>query len=165
MDEHILPLDLTIYGAIHQHEMRKKAGPTPLNMIWQGIYTVKFKKVPGPAPGPEGMFNLFSERLLSLISCVQVRADVSDTGNKNRSGSPTLSSLPDDAPHTKVLRLLRVLSHLNTSEAERPAFPGDKRNLPDSAFVNNKLTAKLTRQLEEPMIVARYVLFGPISRK
>ncbi|PPQ99844.1 hypothetical protein CVT26_009341 [Gymnopilus dilepis] len=136
MDEHILPLDLTIYGAIHQHEMRKKAGPTPLNMIWQGIYTVKFKKVPGPAPGPE------------------VRADVSDTGNKNRSGSPTLSSLPDDAPHTKVLRLLRVLSHLNTSEAERPAFPGDKRNLPDSAFVNNKLTAKLTRQLEEPMIVA-----------
>lgn len=53
MDDHILPLDLTIYGAIHQHEMRKKAGAMPLNMIWQGVYTIKFKKVSGPAPGPE----------------------------------------------------------------------------------------------------------------
>lgn len=54
MDDHILPLDLTIYGAIHQHEMRKKNGATPLNMIWQGVYTIKFKKVAGPAPTPEG---------------------------------------------------------------------------------------------------------------
>ncbi|KAF8967730.1 hypothetical protein BDZ97DRAFT_1903295 [Flammula alnicola] len=132
MDDHILPLDLTIYGAIHQHEMRKKSGATPLNMIWQGVYTIKFKKVSGPAPGPED----------------------SDAASKTRSPTPTLSSLPDDAPHAKILRLLRVLCHLNNFEAERLVFPGDKRNLPDSAFVNNKLTAKLTRQLEEPMIVA-----------
>ncbi|KAF9479594.1 hypothetical protein BDN70DRAFT_906231 [Pholiota conissans] len=136
MDDHILPLDLTIYGAIHQHEMRKKTGATPLHMIWQGVYTVKFKKVAGPAPGPE---------------------NVADSTNKNRSATPTLSSLPDDAPHAKILRLLRVLYHLNTFEAERSTFPGDRRNLPDSAFVNNKLTAKVTRQLEEPMIVARCV--------
>lgn len=58
MDDHILPLDLTIYGAIHQHEMRKKTGPTPLNMIWQGVYTIKFKKVPGPAPNSEGMWTI-----------------------------------------------------------------------------------------------------------
>ncbi|KAF9563919.1 hypothetical protein CPC08DRAFT_632025 [Agrocybe pediades] len=134
MDDHILPLDLTIYGAIHQHEMRKKSGLTPLNMIWQGVYTVKFKKVAGPAPVPEG--------------------EIADAITRNRSSSPTLSSLPEDAPHAKILRLLRVLSRLNTFEAERAAFPGEKRNLPDSAFVNNKLTAKLTRQLEEPMIVA-----------
>lgn len=56
MDDHILPLDLTIYGAIHQHEMRKQSGATPPNMIWQGVYTIKFKKVPGPAPSSEGMF-------------------------------------------------------------------------------------------------------------
>ena len=56
MDDHTLPLDLTIYEAIHQHEMRKKTGAaTPLNMIWQGVYTIKFKKVPGPAPTPESM--------------------------------------------------------------------------------------------------------------
>jgi E3 ubiquitin-protein ligase TRIP12 len=48
-----------------------------------------------------------------------------------------------------------VLHKLNTLEGERSAFIGDKRNLSEAAFVNNKLTAKLTRQLEEPMIVAR----------
>jgi E3 ubiquitin-protein ligase TRIP12 len=58
MDDQVLPLDLTIYGAIHQHEMRKKTGSTPLSMIWQGVYTIKFKKVAGPAPGPESRFQL-----------------------------------------------------------------------------------------------------------
>lgn len=54
MDDQKLPLDLTIYGAIHQHEARKKSGQAlPPSLIWQGIYTIKFKKVPGPAPSAE----------------------------------------------------------------------------------------------------------------
>jgi E3 ubiquitin-protein ligase TRIP12 len=53
MDDQVLPLDLTIYGAIHQHEIRKKSNAAALNMIWQGIYTIKYKKVPGPAPTSE----------------------------------------------------------------------------------------------------------------
>ncbi|KAG5636235.1 hypothetical protein H0H81_008716 [Sphagnurus paluster] len=135
MDDHTLPLDLTIYGAIHQHEMRKKTGPSPPSMIWQGVYTIKFSKVAGPTPSSD------------------TRGDT-ESNTKNRSPSPSLSSLPDDAPHAKILRLLRALHQLNTLEAERVVFTGDKRNLSESAFVNNKLTAKLTRQLEEPMIVA-----------
>ncbi|KAI0924248.1 hypothetical protein AcW2_005179 [Taiwanofungus camphoratus] len=135
MDDHKLPLDLTIYGAIHQHEARKKSGSVlPPSMIWQGVYSIKFKKVPGPAPPSEA------------------RGD--DITFRSRSPGPTLSSLPDDAPHAKILRLLRVLHKLNTQENERAAVPGAKHVLPESAFVNNKLTAKLTRQLEEPMIVA-----------
>ncbi|KAI3602651.1 ubiquitin-protein ligase [Moniliophthora roreri] len=134
MDDHILPLDLTIYGAIHQHEMRKKSGPLQPSMLWQGVYTIKFKKVPGPIASTE--------------------TDSAEAGVKARSASPTLSCLAEDAPHAKILRLLRVLHKLNTLEAERSAFGGEKRNLPETAFVNNKLTAKLTRQLEEPMIVA-----------
>lgn len=133
MDDHLLPLDLTIYGAIHQHEIRKKLGPVPSSSMWQGIYTVKFKKVSGPPPSQES------------------RADTS--ASKIRSPSPTLSSLPDDAPHAKILRLLRVLHKLNAAEAQRPARPLDRRALLETTFINNKLTAKLTRQLEEPMIV------------
>ncbi|KAL4078725.1 hypothetical protein V8B97DRAFT_1933082 [Scleroderma yunnanense] len=133
MDDQVLPLDLTIYGAIHQHEMRKKSGNQPSSSMWQGVYTVKFRKVNGPPPGPE------------------VRSDVPA---KIRSPSPTLSSLPDEVPHVKILRLLRVLHKLNAAESERPTRPLDCRALPETAFVNNKLTAKLTRQLEEPMIVA-----------
>jgi E3 ubiquitin-protein ligase TRIP12 len=65
MDDNVLPLDLTIYGAIHQHQIRKtgssSVSPT---LIWQGIHTIKFKKVVGPAPGPEGGYQPFqSERL------------------------------------------------------------------------------------------------------
>lgn len=43
---------------------------------------------------------------------------------------------------------------LNSVESEKAVQHSSKRALPESAFVNNKLTAKLTRQLEEPMIVA-----------
>ncbi|KAI0364359.1 hypothetical protein BV20DRAFT_1107706 [Pilatotrama ljubarskyi] len=137
MDDHKLPLDLTVYGAIHQHEMRKhKASGSPFlpSMIWQGIYSIKFKKVPGPLPSSDA------------------RAD--ETGARSRSPSPSLSSLPEDAPHAKILRLLRVLHKLNAQESERATPATAKRILAPSAFVNNKLTAKLTRQLEEPMIVA-----------
>ena len=149
MDDHILPLDLTVYGAIHQHEMRKKSGSVPPSLIWQGIYTVKFKKVSGPQPTSDGMCWFPATFLLTKLS---VRMD---EPARSRSSSPSLSSLPEDAPHAKILRLLRVLHQLNTLEAERSAFNGEKRKLPESAFVNNKLSAKLTRQLEEPMIVAR----------
>ncbi|KAF8449163.1 hypothetical protein L210DRAFT_3609574 [Boletus edulis BED1] len=133
MDDHLLPLDLTIYGAIHQHETRKKIGSLPSSAMWQGVYTVKFKKVSGPPPSQEAR----SEAVARI-----------------RSPSPTLSSLPDDAPHAKILRLLRVLHKLNAGEAERPIRHLERHALPESAFINNKLTAKLTRQLEEPMIVA-----------
>ncbi|KAI0060670.1 hypothetical protein BV25DRAFT_1954506 [Artomyces pyxidatus] len=139
MDDHPLPLDLTIYGAIHQHELRKKAaGETaslPPHLLWQGVYTVKFKKVPGPAPA-EG--------------------ETSSSSSRSRSPALPISSLPEDAPHAKILRLLRVLHKLNVVESERTTII--KRNLPESSFVNNKLSAKLTRQLEEPMIVASQCL-------
>ena len=82
-------------------------------------------------------------------------ARAEETGIRSRSPSPSLSSLPEDAPHAKILRLLRVLHKPNTQESERATPSTTKRILTPSSFVNNKLTAKLTRQLEEPMIVAR----------
>ena len=58
MDDHKLPLDLTIYGAIHQHEGRKRSGAAlPSSLIWQGVYSIKFKKVPGPHPVVERTCN------------------------------------------------------------------------------------------------------------
>ena len=57
-------------------------------------------------------------------------------------------------PTTKILRLLRLVHDLVADGRE--ASEGRHGALPDeSMFVNNKLTAKLTRQLEETMIVAR----------
>jgi hypothetical protein len=63
MDDQSLPLDMTIYGAVHQHEARKTTGPpVPLNLIWQGVYPVKYKKVMGPRPSPEGERQCFAVR-------------------------------------------------------------------------------------------------------
>ena len=152
MDEHALPLDLTIYGAIHQHEMRKKTGSLPPSMLWQGIYTIKFKKVPGPLTSPDSKAHQSLNDVLVLIPCL---AENAESSIKVRSSTPTLSCVAEDTPHAKILRLLRVLHSLNTLEAERSAFGADRRHLPETAFINNKLTAKLTRQLEEPIIVAR----------
>ena len=159
MDDHQLPLDLTIYGAIHQHELRKhRASGSPFvpSMIWQGVYSIKFKKVPGPLPSSEGDLSLRSCSHMQPLTLLIARGD--DIATRSRSPSPSLSSLPDDAPHAKILRVLRVLHKLNAQESERATLMTAKRILPQSAFVNNKLTAKLTRQLEEPMIVARYVV-------
>lgn len=50
MDDHALPLDMTIYGAVHHHMARKGTPVMPLSNLWNGVYTIKFKKVPGPAP-------------------------------------------------------------------------------------------------------------------
>lgn len=153
MDDQPLPLDLTIYGAIHQHEMRKKTGALPPSLIWQGIYTVKFKKVTGPAPSTECQ----CPSCFDLIKRTQPQplARAEEIANKSRLVNPILTSMPEDAPHSKILRLLRVLHQINTLEVERSIPVNDQRTLSEAAFINNKLTAKLTRQLEEPMIVAR----------
>lgn len=59
MDDNILPLDMTVYGAVHQHEVQKLLGSiVPLNLVWQGIYTVKYKKVQGPPLTTQGMLLL-----------------------------------------------------------------------------------------------------------
>ncbi|KAG9103694.1 Ubiquitin fusion degradation protein 4 [Ceratobasidium sp. 370] len=148
MDDHVLPLDTTIYGAVHHHEARRAAaaaattgstsGPsagiaalsTP--SLWQGVYTVKYKKVLGPPPTQSG----------SRIEAVPTSE----------------SALSADSAHTQILRLLRVLHKMNLMAKDRMTIDAPGVVLPESAFVNNKLTAKLTRQLEEPMIVASQCL-------
>jgi E3 ubiquitin-protein ligase TRIP12 len=62
------------------------------------------------------------------------------------------SGLESDAPTTKILRLLRVVHGL-TTEARDVSYRHDQMD--ENLFVNNKLTAKLTRQLEEIMLLAR----------
>lgn len=53
MDDRVLPLDMTIYGAIHQHEARRQPPVHPSN-LWSGQYSVKYKKVSGPPPTVQG---------------------------------------------------------------------------------------------------------------
>lgn len=69
------------------------------------------------------------------------------------------SFLERDPKQANILRLLGVLHRINAESAELRNKQLDYNHLdssivPGNVFVNNKLTAKLNRQLEEPMIVA-----------
>ena len=135
----------TVYGAVYQHEMRRAAASSTSflpNSVWQSNVTVTYKRAPGKdplppsAPEPENTDVIMRDRFAT---------------------PPALASMTDDTPHTKILRLLKVLNKINAGLSDRYYVEGDARApLPENAFVNNKLTAKITRQLEEPMIVARF---------
>ncbi|UTT90583.1 hypothetical protein NDA17_000706 [Ustilago hordei] len=152
-----LTLDTTIYGAVHRFETvqareqghsSSSTGATLSSSmyggsrhIWSNVYTVKYKKVSGSDAKPAAEST--PEPTSAESAAVELPA-----------------SIKEDAPYAKLLQLLAVLHSLNM-EWREVSRAGDKAitatptsALAESAFVNNKLTAKLNRQLEEPMIVA-----------
>lgn len=131
-----IDFETTIFGAVYQHEVRS-GNANGIRGVWHNVYNVTFKKVPGPPPTPE------------------------DRSTPEPHSFET--ALPDflarDPRQATVLRLLSVLHQVNSDYSEQ----ADKHKLESldasravaqNVFVNNKLTAKLNRQLEEPMIVA-----------
>lgn len=50
MNGNVMPLDTTVYGAVHRHESLSGIENGIMRGVWSGIYTITFKKVPGPAP-------------------------------------------------------------------------------------------------------------------
>lgn len=157
-----LSLDTTVYGAVHRYETAQTRDASQSSVgtgsslasaggkhIWSNVYTVRFKKVSG----------------------AEERAKAESTPEPTLAESAAIelpSSIKEDAPYAKLLQLLAVLHSLNMEwrEAARAGVAGgvsdagdevpatSARALAESAFVNNKLTAKLNRQLEEPLIVA-----------
>lgn len=125
--ETLKPQD-TIYGAVHKYA---KSSPTPGNVFTLPV-TFKFRKVDGPQAKPEA------------------------ATHDAPSPATTTSMMPDlvdsDTQVSTLLRLLRVVHSLCVDSRDGVV---SRIGAPDeSLFVNNKLTAKLTRQLEETMILA-----------
>ncbi|KAK6908083.1 hypothetical protein I203_102084 [Kwoniella mangroviensis CBS 8507] len=126
-----LSLNDTLYGAVHRNQDSISGGGSA---GYGGIYnmpvTIKFKKVEGPAK--------------------------SDAPVEAPSPASVTSSFPaglePGTPTSKILRLLRVVHNLSVDGKDAFGLSGNA--LDENLFVNNKLTAKLTRQLEETMIIA-----------
>ena len=126
----------TIYRAVRDY--CTSTDSTPRN-IWSTCHTVQFKRVHGPPP-PES-------------STVDVADSDSEDGNE---GMP--ASLQENPVTSNILRLLNILHELNAN-LDDVLEQGSENNVrltpePLASFVNTKLTAKLNRQLEEPLIVA-----------
>lgn len=162
MEGQNISLDSTIYSAIHRYEKERQnseqsssgstgnsAASTP-RYIWSNTYTVKYRKVPGPVPSTK------AETATSALA-------KSDSSLAN-SIVELPASIAETASYARILQLLRVLYDLNSEwKADTMHHAMDSsasKGLNEAAFVNNKLTAKLNRQLEEPMIVASNCMPG-----
>ncbi|KAJ5495900.1 hypothetical protein N7539_001016 [Penicillium diatomitis] len=129
--------DTTVYRAVHHN---REHNNEKTKNVWSAIHTVTYRRVPGPPP-PEP-------------------STLSPSGQGKSSEDDDLEmpmSLKRDDITASILRLLRVLHEMNATIDD---ILVDTRNLvtispePLSQFINTKLTAKVNRQLEEPLIVA-----------
>lgn len=133
--------ETTIYRAVHMHQLSLDEA-TPRN-VWPAVHSINFKKVQGPP--------------LAEPSTLSLPTDLVNTDFTTF--PPSLAKNPTTAG---ILQLLRILHELNSGLDEVVQSPSENKLMaePLLQFVNNKLTAKLNRQLEEPLIVASSCLPG-----
>ncbi len=137
LDKRPISNETTIYRAVHSSTAQLDEQTS--RSVWSAIHPIKFKRVPGPPPPEPSAFTQITE------SSTETTA----------SGIP--ASLDKHPATSSILRLLNILHALNANIDDVLAENKDTVKLnaePLSQFVNTKLTAKLNRQLEEPLIVA-----------
>ncbi|ROW03011.1 hypothetical protein VMCG_05677 [Cytospora schulzeri] len=133
----VLTNDTTIYRAVHMPAMASDDFSS--RNVWVQTHEIKIRRVQGPPPA-------------ETLSFSSGPSDANESGEGNVPAS--LAKHPNTA---SILRLLRILHNLNANIDD--VIVENKATLklniePLSQFVNTKLTSKLNRQLEEPLIVA-----------
>ncbi|KAE8333229.1 hypothetical protein BDV39DRAFT_188725 [Aspergillus sergii] len=129
--------DTTVYRAVHHN--RQDSDPSGRH-VWSAVHTVKFRRVPGPPP-PEP---------------TALTSSTLESAAKNAS-TEMPPSLSQDTTTASILQLLRLLHEMNATLDDILTESKELVALKPEAlaqFINTKLTAKLNRQLEEPLIVA-----------
>ncbi|KAI9702904.1 MAG: Ubiquitin fusion degradation protein 4 [Candelina mexicana] len=135
--DHPLSNETTIYRAVHNNHIQPEE--PSLRNLWSAVHTIKFKRVSGPPP-PEPS---------------SITPPPESTQDFAPSGLPL--SLDKNPTTSAILRLLNILHALNANLDDVLTENKEALKLnvePLAQFVNTKLTAKLNRQLEEPLIVA-----------
>ncbi|KAJ5759436.1 Ubiquitin-protein ligase Ufd4 [Penicillium odoratum] len=130
--------DTTVYRAVHHN--REHIDEAKVKNVWSAVHTVTYRRVPGPPP-PEP----------------STLAASGQEASSNADGLEMPSSLSRDATTASILRLLRVLHEMNATIDDILMDARDRAKItpePLAQFINTKLTAKVNRQLEEPLIVA-----------
>jgi E3 ubiquitin-protein ligase TRIP12 len=142
----VIPMDSTVFEPLHRYS----ALQTPANgyyHIFSGMHTIKYRKVPGPPPS-EGSLRVTDGLTFDLL--------MSGMDDSLISASPAPHT---DSTSTSTLKLLKLLHSLTVRWDEILEDTQDSFSVPPkpdlvSQFVNTKLTAKINRQLEEPLLIA-----------
>ncbi|KAK4101581.1 hypothetical protein N658DRAFT_425145 [Parathielavia hyrcaniae] len=137
IDGKVIPNETTIYRAVNS--FAKTTEDHYGRNVWSAVHPIKFRRVAGPPPPEASAFG-----------------STMDSGTEPEEGV-TAGSLAKFPVTASILRLLKKLHDLNANIDD--VLVENKEILrvnaePRSQFVNTKLTAKLNRQLEEPLIVA-----------
>ncbi|KAJ5380649.1 uncharacterized protein N7496_003077 [Penicillium cataractarum] len=130
--------ETTVYRAVHHN--REHVDEANAKNVWSAVHTVTFRRVPGPPPPESSTLAAGGQDASSEDESLQMPA-----------------SLSKDATTASILRLLRVLHEMNATIDDILTETRDHANItpePLAQFINTKLTAKVNRQLEEPLIVA-----------
>ncbi|OHW98582.1 E3 ubiquitin-protein ligase trip12 [Colletotrichum incanum] len=139
LDGKVIPSETTIYRAVHTSAANSDEHFS--RSVWSAVHPIKFRRAPGPPPA----------ETLSFGSNAELSTEDGDG-----SVPASLAKHPSTA---SILRLLNILHELNANIEDVMVENSEKDAVrlnvePLSQFVNTKLTAKLNRQLEEPLIVA-----------
>ncbi|KAI4721447.1 hypothetical protein E4T48_02249 [Aureobasidium sp. EXF-10727] len=137
VDGQLLSNDTTIYRAVHFNQTHPDEVSS--RNIWSRVHTISFRRAPGPPPAEPSTLHSSSDASTATTSELP----------------PSLSQHPATAA---ILRLMSTLHDMNANLediiAEEQSKDIQMSSEPLAQFVNTKLTAKLNRQLEEPLIVA-----------
>lgn len=130
---------MTIYGAVHA---ANEIPPSSFATTWGMSHTIRFRRVEGPPP---------KEPTFGVGTFFGRSPAEEKEGHLPR-------SLEKNQTTAAILQLLRCLHEINSNvdqlQAESVYSPMRIQIEPPAQFINTKLTAKLNRQLEEPLIVA-----------
>ncbi|KAJ5776250.1 uncharacterized protein N7511_001261 [Penicillium nucicola] len=129
--------ETTVYRAVHHN--REHLDENSAKNVWSAVHTVTFRRVPGPPPPEPSTLPQLNQ------------------GSSNGDSLDMPASLDKDKTTASILRLLRVLHEMNATIDDILTDNKDSVAItpePLAQFINTKLTAKINRQLEEPLIVA-----------
>lgn len=136
VDGQQLANDTTLYRAVHFNQ----SNPDEISSrnIWSTLHKISFRRAPGPPPAESNL-----------------HTTLPGATTLDKSGLPP--SLSEHPVTAGILRLMSILHEMNANLDDVVVDKQGTMNLsaePLAQFVNTKLTAKLNRQLEEPLIVA-----------
>lgn len=132
INDEIIPTETTIYGAIYRSLQGNPDETVDPTKIWTSIHTVYYRKVTNSTGNREDNDKSISYNF---------------QGNDNEIENYDQTTI-------NILKLLKILFEINSFNAN------NNKVVSDDLFTNYKLTAKLNRQLEEPLVVASGTLPG-----